>query len=179
MKRILHEKNELLVNSQKYPELKSELKELRSKISLRNENEMKKTEEIDNLVQEYSKLAADSEKQKSTDSLRIRELELENEVMRTRLQALEHSITELADRSTSSSIPSSSSFSSSPSSSRSRDHSQSGNQSGNQLISENELKQLKTKILNLEYDITEKDDKISTLEKELKNIQENTNRGKK
>lgn len=98
MKSLLREKNEFVVKLRQYPELLNELGELKAQLRNQNENESKKSDEIDDLVQEYSKLAAESEKQKSSDSLRIKELELENEIMTTKLQALEHSIAELADR---------------------------------------------------------------------------------
>lgn len=101
MRTLLREKNEAAIKLSQYPELLDELSKLRSTIEAKTENEAKKADEIDDLVQEYSKLAAESEKQKSTDALRLKELELENEVLSTKLQALEHSITELADRSNS------------------------------------------------------------------------------
>jgi hypothetical protein len=105
MRILLRDKNDSSVKLRQYPELLNELAELRSNLKNQSDNEAKKSDEIDDLVQEYSKLAAESEKQKSSDSFRIKELELENEIMITKLQALEHSIAELADRSTSNSLP--------------------------------------------------------------------------
>jgi DNA repair exonuclease SbcCD ATPase subunit len=98
---LLREKNEMTVKLHQFPELLHELTELKKSLQARNENEAKKSDEIDDLVQEYSKLAADSEKQKSSDSLHLKELERENEILTIKLQALEQTITELADRSTS------------------------------------------------------------------------------
>jgi hypothetical protein len=100
-RQLLREKNETTVKLHQFPELLHELHELKTSLQVRTENEAKKSDEIDDLVQEYSKLAADSEKQKSSDTFRLKEYEHENEVLRTKLQALEDTITELADRSTS------------------------------------------------------------------------------
>jgi hypothetical protein len=165
---LVREKNDAVTKVSKYPILLAEIAELKNHLITKGENDSKKSEEIDNLVQEYSKLAADSEKQKSTDSLRIREMELENEVLRTRVQALEHSITELADRSTGDPCQNFNSLSSAPPS-PSRERSGSSQVTpATQLISETELKQLRTKLVNLEYDLTEKNETISQLEQKLK-----------
>jgi hypothetical protein len=144
LKRSLHEKNEATACQKKNSNLEREIKDLRSRNKeesvLSSTDIQKKSEEIDDLVSEYSKLASESEKQKSSDTQRIREVELENEMLTMRMQALEHSLTELADRS-SDRPPSSSSSSESPDSSS----------------SSTELKELKARVVHLEYDIKSKD----------------------
>lgn len=46
-----------------------------------------------------------------------------------------------------------------------------------QVISETEIKQLRAKVVNLEYDITEKNEKISALEADLRNCKSMTSHG--
>mmetsp|Transcript_5197 Transcript_5197/g.7991 ORF Transcript_5197/g.7991 Transcript_5197/m.7991 type:complete len:924 (+) Transcript_5197:113-2884(+) len=167
LKSSLHEKNELTAKLIKYPELVSEVEELRSRladtISSSGENDAKKTGEIDDLVAEYSMLAAESEKQKSADSLRIRELELENEVLVTKMHALEHSITELADRSvTTSSTP--------PSPVKPQNNIPPAPLSGGETAQQ--VKELRAKIVNLEFDLSEKEEKMQELQMALKKSKE-------
>lgn len=103
IKVLLESSNETIGKLSRHNDVVKERDELRTRltdlISSSGQLETQKAGELEGLVAEYSKLAAESESQKSSDSLRIRELELENEELVTKMQALEHSIGELADRS--------------------------------------------------------------------------------
>jgi chromosome segregation ATPase len=103
IKVLLESSNETIGKLSRYNDIVKERDDLKNRltdaISSSGELETQKSGELEGLVAEYSKLAAESESQKSSDSLRIRELELENEELVTKMHALEHSIGELADRS--------------------------------------------------------------------------------
>ena len=58
-----------------------------------------KAETIENLVAEYSQLAAESELRDQAEELRLAEIMKENEILATKLHVMELNITELADRS--------------------------------------------------------------------------------
>ena len=102
IKTLLESSNETVAKLSRHNEVVRECEELRARlkesISSSGELDAQKSGELEGLVSEYSKLAAEAESQKTTDGLRIREVELENEVLLTKVHALEHSIAELADR---------------------------------------------------------------------------------
>ena len=164
LKNSLHEKNESTVSQKKNANLEKEIKDLRNRFKENNDfsssDIQKKSQEIDDLVSEYSKLASESEHQKSSDTQRIREVELENEMLTMRMQALEHSLTELADRSTDSAGTSSGGSGGSGGSGNTTPSSESPSSgSGNSV----ELKDLKARVVHLEYDLKSKDSTIAEL----------------
>jgi hypothetical protein len=113
-------------------------------------------ETIDNLVSEYSQLAADAELNQTKTLKRNAEILLENETLSTKIHALEHSISELADRSVSQKqTDSSASFSS----------------------INLELREARTKVVNLQFDLKEKDEELFRLQKELKIARQNQQSG--
>jgi hypothetical protein len=63
-----------------------------------DEKDRERQETVDSLVAEYSRLAAETEISQRASDLRVREVERENETLSTKLHALEHSLSELADR---------------------------------------------------------------------------------
>eukprot|EP01038_Epipyxis_sp_PR26KG_P008183 gene8183-11070_t len=158
----LHERNESKVLrknledlTQRFDRLKSEMVELKSE---GDKKEKQKVETIDNLVVEYSKLAAESELLQNQHNKRIAEVILENEVLVTKMHALEHSITEIADRSvgkviienqeSTNSSGVTTGFSSSDSSAVIASLTQ-------------ELKELKAKQVNLMYDLKEREEELA------------------
>ncbi|CAE7718241.1 unnamed protein product, partial [Symbiodinium microadriaticum] len=164
IKTLLESSNETVAKLSRHNDLMRECEELRSRltesISSSGELDAQKSGELEGLVAEYSKLAAEAETQKSSDGLRIRELELENEELLTKMRALEHSIGELADRSAgASSTPSSPQRAPTPP----RAHAPIAADAG--LV-----KELKARVVNLEYDIGEKEERISELTKELQTV---------
>jgi hypothetical protein len=172
---ILHEKNEFDVLRKNYKELQDRFDLMKADlISLKTDLETKekqKTETIDNLVSEYSRLAADSELQQQKSSERILSIMRENEVLVTKISALEHSIEELANRSvaqqSTNSSTSSVQVSKSPPSSpfkKSEGHQQ--DQTVTDLLQVQ--KELKAKIVNLEFDLNEKQLQIRQLEENSK-----------
>lgn len=100
---------------------------------------------IEHLVSEYTNLGAEFERRQATDAARIHEVERENEVLTMKLLAMEHSITEFADRaSTSTASPSAAS-------------------SGEYAVLQNDAKELRAKLVNLQFDLKEKEDEIGRL----------------
>jgi len=102
----------LAIIEPKYEQLNQDFRDSMRRLE---NSERQKNETIENLVTEYSNLAADSELRQIQDSKRIAEVTKENEILTTKLYALEHSITEIADRTVTSLIPISTPNSSSPS----------------------------------------------------------------
>lgn len=127
----------------KYKELQEEL--IKAKNGLL-ELESQKNETVDNLVAEYSKLAAEFEQKRESDAKRIFQLERLQEMYTTKIDALEHSISEFADRDLSS-----------------RESPRSGNSSPVRPQQVQEIKDLRAKVLHLEYDLKEKEAKIREL----------------
>lgn len=116
-----------------------------------------KTEEIENLVLEYSKLAADCELRHDSDVKKLQEIYNENETLTTKIAALEHSIEEFADRAAANSFHGKvSSDGGSPISS----HSQ-----GNA-----EIKELRAKLINVQFDLKEREDTISSLRAQIQEL---------
>lgn len=153
----LREKNDLKVIRKNYDELNQRFDIVRNDYTqLKAEFEIKekqKNETIENLVQEYSRLAADAELQQQKQADRIAEVMRENEVLVTKMHALEHSISELADRS------------SSPT--KSSTHSGEVDQ-----VSQQELKEAKAKVLNLQFDLKERHDEIDKLKATVQSLTE-------
>jgi kinesin family protein C2/C3 len=81
--------------SRKYEHCKNDLYALRAELEAK---EKSKTETIDNLVLEYSKLAAESEQKQMQDLQMIKGLEKKKFVYETKIAAMEHSLSEFADR---------------------------------------------------------------------------------
>ena len=156
MKISLHEKNEATACLEKSLSLEKENKILRNRLKVDNDEShaeiQNKSDEIDDLVSGYSKLASESERQKSSDTQRIKEVELENEVLTMRMQALEHSLAELADRSTGTKSGSSTS----------------GESPGSGGGNSSEMKDLKARLVHLEYDIKSKEETILSLKERQK-----------
>jgi kinesin family protein C2/C3 len=90
---------QLFIIERKYEACKNDLVALRRDLESR---EKTKGETIDNLVLEYSKLAAESEQRQMQDAQVIKALEKKKYVYETKLSAMEHSLAEFADRATSS-----------------------------------------------------------------------------
>lgn len=124
--------------------------------ALKNEMEMKekqKNETIDNLVKEYSTLAAETEVRHEKDESEIAAVRLENEILATKLHALEHSIAEFADRAVNSG--------------ESTGGGGGGGAGANIGQLSQELKEAKTKEINLRFDLKEKSDEIVRLQATL------------
>lgn len=85
----------LFLIERKYEACKNDLIALRRDMELR---EKAKSETIDNLVLEYSKLAAESEQRQMQDAQIIKALEKKKYLYETKIAAMEHSLTEFADR---------------------------------------------------------------------------------
>ena len=100
------------------------------------------SETIEHLVSEYTNLGAEFERRQAEDAARIQEVEQENEVLTMKLLAMEHSITDFADRASASTAPASGS---------------------DATTSTSELKELRAKVVNLQFDIKEKEDEIARL----------------
>lgn len=188
LRAILHEKNELNVVKKNYKELQERFESVKNDlVSLKGEVEVKerqKNETIDSLVSEYSRLAAETELQQQKSSERILQILRENEVLVTKMHALEHSIAELADRSvassssqnplstpTASSAPSPSFSALSPPSSplkglKLSDQNSSEQQQQLETLNQNQ-KELRAKIVNLEFDLREKEKLIKQQEEQL------------
>ena len=159
LKGSLHDKNEVMAYKKKNMMLEKEVKDLseryKEQSTASSSDIQNKAQEIDDLVSEYSKLASESERQKSSDSQRIREVELENEMLTTRMQALEQSLAELADRSVSTS----------------------GDTSKTRSPDSVELKDLQAKIANLEHDVKTKDSTIANLRERQRAPSDSENSG--
>lgn len=102
----------LCAQKKEYDELRLRFEAVKSDlVTLKTEFEQRdreRVETIENLVAEYSKLAAETELMQQKSNQRIAEVIKENEVLVTKLHALEHSIQELADRTASQSAASTS-----------------------------------------------------------------------
>jgi len=147
--------NESKIIKMKFNDLTSKYDNLKSDYEELIEKDKGRTDTIENLVAEYSKLAADSadvkqnlDSQRVSDSQRLMEVLKENEVLVTKMHALEHNITEFADRATMETHPSTNSDS-----------------------SMEELKEVRNKVVNLQFDIKEKDKTIATLNTQLVALQ--------
>ena len=145
LRRSISEKNEALAKAKNYEEINTKYESLKQKydeyVRTNEISDAQKTETIENLVSEYSKLAAEAEARQTKDSALIAELRSNNEVLTMKMHALEHSITELADRASSNSRVS-------------------GDAS-------HELKELRARVVNLQYDVKEKDAALDKMKNEL------------
>lgn len=180
----VHAKNELQVLTKSYDELKKRYDIMKDDFTkLRQESEVlekQRTETIENLASEYSRLAAEAEMIKQRSDARVAEVIKENEVLVTKMHALEHSITELADRASNTNpSPSPKRTSnagsllppSSPSSSAPAPLSVSTDDSApvpSPQFQDNpalltELKEAKAKLVNVQFDLKQRDDEIVTL----------------
>jgi myosin heavy subunit len=144
MKIVTRERNESKVTLTKLSKLEKQYSNLmRDYKALSTEsNKMlsQKAETIDNLVAEYSHLASETEVRSEMDEKRLTEVMKENEVLSTKLHVMELNITELADK----------------------------NSNGNEAIANNingtgmtpaqfeELSAARVSILNLEFEVKEK-----------------------
>lgn len=137
--------------TENYENLKSDYDELLEKDKLRSDT-------IENLVSEYSKLAADSadvkqnlDNQRVSDSQRLMEVLKENEVLVTKMHALEHNITEFADRAIMESQPLS-----------------------HDTSMDEKLKEVKNRVVNLQFDLKDKDSIIENLNNQIITLQKST-----
>ncbi len=100
---VLAEKNEYLVMKKTHEEVMARFQNVKSDFTTMkvdtDSKEKDRNETIENLVAEYSKLAAETELYQQQADKRVAEVMRENEILVTKMHALEHSITELADRS--------------------------------------------------------------------------------
>ena len=150
--------NESKIIKMKFNDLTSKYDNLKSDYDELIERDKERADTIENLVAEYSKLAADSadvkqglDNQRVSDSQRLIEVLKENEILVTKMHALEHNITEFADRATMETHPSTNSDS-----------------------SMEELKEIRNRVVNLQFDIKDKDKTITTLNAQLVALQNTT-----
>lgn len=122
------------------------------------EKDKSRSDTIENLVSEYSKLAADSadvkqdlDNQRVSDSQRLIEVLKENEILVTKMHALEHNITEFADRAIMESQPLS-----------------------HDTSMDEKLKEVKNRVVNLQFDLKEKDSIIENLNNQIITLQKST-----
>ena len=99
---LLVEKNQAAVRGEMYEEVCLQLKALKTQfanaVGESSSRDSLRSETIENLVQEYSQLAAEFEASHQKSETRIAELSKENEVLVMKMHALELSLSELADR---------------------------------------------------------------------------------
>lgn len=175
----LQERNTYHVLKGNYDEVLTRYEALKREfISWKADSEVReksKSETIDNLVAEYSLLAAEADLINSQSAKRVNEVLQENEVLVTKMHALEHSITELADRTASSSLPAfqaaqgTISLSSASTDSSSTSHSTVTAHSNNSLLLD--LKEARSKLVSAQMDLKEKESEIAKLKLELSNVQ--------
>jgi len=100
---FMNEVTDAKVKARKLEELEKRFLWMKTELSGRVEeleaNIRIKELETENLVDEYSKLAADSDHARSEDCARLAIISKENEVLSTKVQALEQALTNVADRS--------------------------------------------------------------------------------
>ena len=179
----LHDQNEWLVMKTKYEEAMTSLKGLKADLlSVKLEQERvdkKNNETIESLVNEYSNLASETELIQQQTHHRVNEVIRENEVLVTKLSALENNISDLADRSYTTQLNNNNSSSTYGSSSMIMNNS--NNTSGtiessvpsspnrspdnNNSLSPSsmEIKDLKSKLINIQFDMKAKDEEIQRL----------------
>lgn len=141
-------KNELQSLTKSYDELRRRFEIMRDEfVAYRTDadsKERQRTETIENLVSEYSRLASEAEANRQKSDVRVSSVLKENEILVTKMHALEHSIAELADRT------------SAPSPKR---------ESSSDSLSAAITAELKAKIVNLLYDLKQKEDEVAKLQK--------------
>eukprot|EP01039_Chlorochromonas_danica_P008825 gene8825-9728_t len=148
LRQSLQEKNNLQILKKSYEDLshrfenvKNDLVAMKADFEVRDKE---RNETVENLVAEYSKLAAETELMQQKSHHRIAEVTKENEILVTRLEALEHSISELADRAASS-----------------QQSTNTVNTSDADLaVLQKELKEAKNKIVTLQFDLKEREDEL-------------------
>lgn len=149
---MLSENVECTVLRKRNLKFQAELEELRKQSvqikSQNNQADHRRTETIEKLVEEYSQLAAENEASKTVYEEKIKLIEIENEELVTKIQALEHSLNTLADRAHELSSPSAISNS----------------------HASLELSGFKKKIVTLEFELNEKQHKIDLLTKSFGNF---------
>jgi len=88
--------------SNKLEELEKKYNRTRNELNMRIQeielSEKQKSDTIEELVGEYSKLAAESEQQKNKDSKFLKDVLKDNEVLNTKVQALELALSNIADK---------------------------------------------------------------------------------
>lgn len=178
----LHDQNEWLVMKTKYEEAMTSLKGLKADLlSVKLEQERvdkKNNETIESLVNEYSNLASETELIQQQTHHRVNEVIRENEVLVTKLSALENNISDLADRSYttqlnnnnsgtygSSSMIMNNSNNTSGTIESSVPSSPSRSSDNNNSLSPSsmEIKDLKSKLINIQFDMKVKDEEIQRL----------------
>jgi predicted nucleic acid-binding Zn-ribbon protein len=140
--------------SVKYMELETDHNELRSQYDILSK---KTSEEIENLVSEYSKLAADGELRQVSDMQRIRDLSTDNEALKTKIESLEHIINDFADRA----------LTNDSSTGRSGADISVGSSPSHAA---SELKELKVKLVNTQFDLKQRDDSILALREQVEEL---------
>jgi len=151
--------NESKIIKMKFNELTDKYDNLKCDYDELIEKDKSRADTIENLVAEYSKLAADSadvkqslDNQRVSDSQRLMEVMKENEVLVTKMHALECNISEFADRAIMETHPNSS----------------------NDRTLDEKLKEVKNKVVNLQFDLKEKDNIIATLNTQVLTLQKYT-----
>lgn len=183
LKLSLHEKNEYLVMKKTHEEVMARFQNVKSDLSTMkvdvDSKDKQKNETIENLVAEYSKLAAESELYQQQCDKRVAEVMKENEILVTKMHALEHSITELADRSVSTTPPvgysaASSAATPTPSKNNSRSDLVTGSPAAAHSFNSDagELRETRSKLVNLQFDMKEKENEIQRLKSVLSGLVE-------
>jgi len=151
--------NESKIIKMKFNELNDKYENLKCDYDELIEKDKSRADTIENLVAEYSKLAADSadvkqslDNQRVSDSQRLMEVMKENEVLVTKMHALECNISEFADRAIMETHPNSS----------------------NDRTLDEKLKEVKNKVVNLQFDLKEKDNMIASLNTQVITLQKYT-----
>jgi len=157
LKSVLGLQNEYRVTKASFEETAlrhSTLRTAFSELKVQAESDAKqKGETIENLVAEYSNLAAESELRQERSDRRVFEVIRENEVLVTKMHALEHSISELADRSVDTHLKGSAS--------PLKGSGSSGSLSG--PTAEADLREARSKVVNLQFDLKERDEELTKL----------------
>ena len=98
----MKETSETKFSANKLEELEKKYNRTRNELNFRIQeielSEKQKSDTIEELVGEYSKLAAESEQQKNKDSKFLKDVMKDNEVLNTKVQALELALSNIADK---------------------------------------------------------------------------------
>ena len=137
LRSVLGESNDYKITLTKYEDLLRKYRVLEA-------SDNQKADSIDSLVSEYSRLSAEFELRQNMDQERLAKVLQENEVLAIKMQHMEHNIVEIADRVST------------------QNTDDSGLASGS--VSNQELKEIRAKLVTLQYDLKEKDREIGQLQ---------------
>ena len=179
LKESLKDKSEIKIINLKNHSYQLKINSLQQKLqeltSTYEKNELNKNEAIDNLVQEYSNLASESEIKHMKDQTELKKLRLDNEGLLFKIGALEHNISDFADRAVASSSnqiitnKKLQSSSENPTQNNVNSNNEDVNNNNNSLIVllQQELKETKAKMIHLQYDLKLRDDEILVVKTNL------------